>query len=300
MLYNQKYNLLAYAKLNLRLKIVGRREDGYHLLSMVNSLIDLADEMEIEVSQQGDCYVSCDKLVSEENIIYKAIKMFLEQAHLKVGVKVNLKKNIPMGAGLGGGSSDAATILQFLAEFFPQEAERIDLSQLALQLGADVPYFMTPDLALVEGIGEKITPLISQVEPLDLALLIPEQHISTPQAFSLFRQTHQSLVNDNDMDFVRLKKIFEKKCDYQGLLDISCNDLTEAAKLLSSQVGQAFEVLSQLNFGKICLTGSGSAMFIIPKDDGKNLIAKLKKSLLEKNLSFLKIIPIKLLDKNQK
>ena len=150
----------AYAKINLSLDIIGKREDGYHLLEMVMQTIDLYDEITIEKQDEG-ITIGCNKVYvprDERNLAYKAAKLFIEKYNISQGVNINIKKNIPVSAGLAGGSTDAAAVLKIMNRLFNINAEDEELMKLGEELGADVPYCIKGD-CLCEGIGEKVTEL---------------------------------------------------------------------------------------------------------------------------------------------
>ena len=145
------YSLPAPAKLNLFLHVVGRRCDGKHLLESVFVLIDLCDELDLEERSSGWDF--------RDDLTYKAAMLLKERFNIDSGVDITLRKNIPVGAGMGGGSSDAATALIGLNKLWRIGLDRSELAQLGLSLGADVPFFINGENSFVEGIGEVFTPL---------------------------------------------------------------------------------------------------------------------------------------------
>ena len=181
----------APAKLNLMLHITGRREDGYHELQTVFQFIDFSDELTFELRNDGNIIRHCDdfNVPENEDIIIRAASLLRENFLQKnasdkrsFGVDITLKKNIPMGAGLGGGSSDAATTLLALNYLWKMQFSVDDLAEMGLRLGADVPVFVRGFAAFAEGIGEKLMP-VSPAENWYL-VLIPPVHVSTKEVFS--------------------------------------------------------------------------------------------------------------------
>ncbi|MBP1743474.1 MAG: 4-diphosphocytidyl-2C-methyl-D-erythritol kinase [Firmicutes bacterium] len=153
--------LKAYAKINLSLDVVGKREDGYHLLRMIMQSIDLYDLINIDLAGSG-IELSCDKEYvpnDSRNIAYKAAELFLKEYRIDSGVRIDIRKNIPVAAGLAGGSTDAAAVLKGLRDLLRPEITDEELMGLGVQIGADVPYCIAGGTALCEGIGEKITRL---------------------------------------------------------------------------------------------------------------------------------------------
>ncbi len=149
----------ANAKINLSLAINGKRSDGYHLIDTVMHSLTLFDEIGIEKAE--GITVNCDKydIPQEENIAFKAAKMFFEDTAIDGGVKIDIVKNIPAAAGLGGGSADAAAVLLGLDKLYDTKLSNEKLCEIALKLGADVPFFIKGGCQRAEGIGEKLTAL---------------------------------------------------------------------------------------------------------------------------------------------
>ena len=177
----------AYAKINISLDVIGKREDGYHLLSMIMQNIELYDEIEIEKIESG-IVITCNKAfipTDERNLAYKAAKLFLETYNIKSGVSINIVKNIPVAAGLAGGSADCATVLKMLNDMFNINASEEELMKLGGILGADVPYCIKGGTALCEGIGEKITP-IKPFKNQIVLLVKPPFGVSTKDVYKAF------------------------------------------------------------------------------------------------------------------
>lgn len=177
----------AYAKINISLDIVGKREDGYHLLKMIMQTIDLYDLISIKSIDKG-IELSCDKNyvpTDEKNIAYMAAKLFIDTYNIKSGVSIAINKNIPVAAGLAGGSTDAAGVLKAMRDIFNVKVSDEELMKLGLKLGADVPYCILGGTALCEGIGEKITPLKSFKDKI-LILVKPNFGVSTKEVYKNF------------------------------------------------------------------------------------------------------------------
>ena len=151
----------APAKLNLRLKITGRRKDGYHELSSIMVPISLFDLLELRVVPHGIA-LQCEGIAvppDETNLVYRAAQTFFARAGIQIGVTVKLVKKIPVAAGMGGGSSDAAATLLALSRIWPRALPPSEVHRIALDLGADVPFFLECKPALASGIGEILEPL---------------------------------------------------------------------------------------------------------------------------------------------
>lgn len=177
----------AYGKVNISLDVVGKREDGYHLLSMIMQNIDLYDEIEVEKQECG-IILECNKSyvpVDNRNLAYKAAEIFKERYDIVDGVKINIEKNIPVSAGLAGGSTDAAAVLKVMNELFNVNATEEELMELGLKLGADIPYCIHGGTALCEGIGEIITP-IKPFRDKIVVLVKPAFGVSTKEVYKNF------------------------------------------------------------------------------------------------------------------
>lgn len=177
----------AYGKVNISLDVVGKREDEYHLLSMIMQNIDLYDEIEVEKQQCG-IILECNKSyvpVDNRNLAYKAAEIFKERYDIVDGVKINIEKNIPVSAGLAGGSTDAAAVLKVMNKLFNVNATEEELMELGLKLGADIPYCIHGGTALCEGIGEIITP-IKPFRDKIVVLVKPAFGVSTKEVYKNF------------------------------------------------------------------------------------------------------------------
>lgn len=155
-------NLKALAKINLSLDVVRRREDGYHEVRMIMQTINLYDKLEIKKSDEKGIHVTTNISflpTNENNLVYKAAKLLMEEFGIEEGVSIYLYKYIPVAAGMAGGSSDAAAVLYGMNKLFNLKLSKRDLMERGVKLGADVPYCIMRGTALAEGIGEKLTKL---------------------------------------------------------------------------------------------------------------------------------------------
>lgn len=180
----------AYAKINIALDVVGKRDDGYHLLRMIMQSIDLYDTIVINKINCG-INLKCNKHyvpTDERNLAYKAAKLFMETYSIEDGVEIELIKYIPVSAGLAGGSTDASGVLKLMNKMFNINASEEDLKVLGLKLGADVPYCISGGTALCEGVGEKITQLKGFKDKI-LVLIKPPFGVSTKEVYKNFDLT---------------------------------------------------------------------------------------------------------------
>ncbi len=232
------------AKLNLFLHITGRRENGYHELQSIFQLIDLFDWLEFTQTDGTD--ISIDGLSNvelEQNLIYKATKILKPYAKQPTGLKISIEKNIPMGAGLGGGSSNAATTLIVVNQIWQCGLNKTQLAELAVQLGADVPIFVHGKNAWAEGIGEHLT--FIDLDQKQYIVLKPDCFISTQLLFSQKTLTRNTKPT--------------KFCAYQIKPSDFRNDFEPLARSLYPEVDEAMQYLDQFGIAK--LTGTGACVF---------------------------------------
>ena len=172
------------AKLNLFLHITGRRDDGYHNLQSVFQLLDFGDELAISVRQDGIIELQCDNpaLRGSDNLVLRAANALAGKTGCKLGATITLRKQLPLGAGLGGGSSNAATTLAALDVLWQLDCDSSELEELGLSLGADVPVFLRGASSWAEGVGEKLQPI--NLPQRWFVVLNPSVHISTAELFN--------------------------------------------------------------------------------------------------------------------
>lgn len=185
-----KIELIAHAKINLSLDIVGEREDGYHLLRMIMQTLELGDNITVSVNNSAKITTSTDSsAVSDDksNLAYRAADLLLGEFGIKSGVDIDIKKNIPVAAGLAGGSSDAAAVLKAVNKLFDLGLFKEDLAQRGVKLGADIPYCIYGGTRLSEGIGEKLTELRS-LDGIPVILVKPPKAVSTAEVYKAYTE----------------------------------------------------------------------------------------------------------------
>lgn len=177
----EQIRVKAYAKVNLALDVLKRRADGYHEVKMIMQTIDLYDDLYIKRVKEPRILITANLKflpLDENNLIYKAAKLFFETCGISEGICVDLKKHIPVAAGMAGGSADAAAVLYGMNELFQTGLSVTELMKMGVKIGADVPYCLMQGTALAEGIGEKLTELPPMIECPVLAAK-PGIHVST-------------------------------------------------------------------------------------------------------------------------
>ena len=236
----------APAKLNLMLRIVGRRADGYHLLQTVFRFLEYGDELRIAVREDGEIRRLNDVpgVAPEDDLTLRAARLLKSATATPLGAEIELVKRLPLGGGLGGGSSDAATVLLALNHLWRTRLSRGRLQELGLQLGADVPVFVFGESAFAEGVGEVLTPI--ELPPAWYVVLVPPVSVATARIFS-------------DPDLKRDSKTIKIAGFSVSALPQAANDMQELVCRLYPQVARHLDWLQQ--HGRALMTGSGAAVF---------------------------------------
>jgi len=240
----------APAKLNRFLHILGQQEDGYHLLQSIIQFVDLCDQLSFTAQDDESirCFNSNSSVLPENDLCVRAAQLLQSKMTTVRGVQIRVEKNIPIGAGMGGGSSDAATTLIALNEIWDAGFGLDELEQMGKQLGADVPVFIRGHACWVEGVGEQLSP-ITLPEPW-FVIIYPDVQLSTQEMFSnpdLTRSSEPLKIRD----FLKLSEVEEALLKTQNVF--------EPIARRHPAVDRAFQVLNQYAPAK--LTGSGSTLF---------------------------------------
>lgn len=244
----------APAKINLRLQVLGKREDGYHDLCMVMQCVSLSDRIEISLSERCGVRVACpgvDLLPGAENIAARAAEALLGRLKKRVGVDLLVEKNIPVAAGLGGGSSDAATVLLGLNDMLAAGLTRDELMAIGASLGADVPFFLYGQPAIARGVGDVLQPLPVSLPPVWYVLVNPGVAVSTAWVY-------QNLGLTSYVDEYRLPGFPKTAQDFKSFV---LNDLERVTMSRYPEVGQAKARLSELGACAVLMSGSGPTVF---------------------------------------
>ena len=251
--------LPAFAKINLSLRVLGRRADGYHDLDTVFQTISLHDTINVAPSDKSEIVLSCDdrRLATDEtNLVLRAAEGLRARFATKKGARIRLVKRIPAPAGLGGGSSDAAVTLIALALFWELDVVRQDLIEIGAGLGADVPFFLFGGTARGTGIGDQLTPMPDASETF-LLIIKPNANVNTSNAYKALGE--RSLTTRNPKTILSSSPPTDAFAN--GSVVLLGNDFEEVVLNLEPEISRAKAALMNAGAQAAMLAGSGSAVF---------------------------------------
>ncbi|MCP4253029.1 MAG: 4-(cytidine 5'-diphospho)-2-C-methyl-D-erythritol kinase [Candidatus Scalindua sp.] len=265
-------SLKANAKVNLFLEILGKRDDGYHEIETIMQEIDLADDLQFEEIHEGIKLESNNKNIptNQDNLVCKAANLILEECGIRKGVLIKLEKNIPVGAGLGGGSSDAAATLKALNSLWKVGLNDEELMEFAAKLGSDIPFFINGKTSLCSGRGEMISPVEVRGR-MDYLILFPRIHIST-----------ETIYKNLKIDLTRKRKDVSffldalKHSEVIGISKLLFNRLEEVIFATYPDLLQVKSSLETFGFCGLSISGSGSAFFGLCNDRHQAEVIKSK------------------------
>jgi 4-diphosphocytidyl-2-C-methyl-D-erythritol kinase len=247
-------DLIAPAKINLFIQVIGKRPDGYHDLCMLMAAVSLYDRIRLTVKGE-QIRLTCDDpdlAVDETNLVWRAAKFFFQQWGRSCGATIALEKRIPIGAGLGGGSSDAAAVLNGLNAHFGQPLSPNQLQLAGRQLGADVPFFIQGRPAFATGIGDVLTPC-PFLPPYPVLIIFPAINVSTA---AVYRHLNLGLTKCRN----RFKNSPLKNQRFDPTQHL-CNDLESVTMAWHPQIGEAKALLMHAGALGTLMAGSGSSVF---------------------------------------
>lgn len=248
----------AYAKINLSLDIVGIRGDGYHLIKTVMQSISLHDVISVE-KRGADITISCNIPYipcDRRNIVYKCAEKFFEHTGTRFGIHIDIQKNIPSQAGLGGGSADGAAVLVLLNKLCKSPLTTEELCEVGAKVGADIPFCIVGGCTLCEGIGEVITPINSNLS-LDLCIVKPDFGVSTVEAYRAF--DNAEILSRPDTDTV-IKALED------GDIKTLSSNLVNVLEM-DKKIDEIKAFLVDSGAVASCMSGSGSAVFGILENE---------------------------------
>jgi 4-diphosphocytidyl-2-C-methyl-D-erythritol kinase len=271
----QRMQLLAPAKINLSLKIIGQRNDGFHELDTLIAPISLYDEIRIDKARPGKgIEFRCDDPSvpqGDDNLAVRAAKAFFETTKIDPAISIELKKKIPHGAGLGGGSSDAASVLLALNELFDVKLSREELVEMAEPIGSDVPFFVFQSAALCKSYGEMVAPMKLKRQ-FSILLLKPAFAVSTGWAYSRW-------LGSREIPGIRYEA--QEFADQKFVNDLERPVFAKFIFLAQMKMW----LLSQSEVGTALMSGSGSTMFAVMRENaGADSVANRAKAALDPEL----------------
>ena len=262
----EKINVPAFAKINLGLRVHGRRPDGYHEISTIFQTVTLRDTLSFQTTTDRKLGLVCSDPsipADDSNLVLRAASALRERFGVSQGARVELLKVIPAGGGLGGGSADAALTLAALATLWGVETDAGELAEIGARLGADVPFFLKGGTALGTGTGTEIRPL-EDAPKMHLVIVTPGVHVSTAEAYGALGAPALTKVEP----LVNLS-VSRTEADFpNSLCDVWSNDFEAVVVRLYPEIGRAREALAGAGARSAMLSGSGSSVFGVFESKG--------------------------------
>ena len=270
--------LKSRAKINLSIDVLGKREDGYHLVEMIMQTIDLYDIIKIKALETEEIIINSNTLdipLNENNIVYKAIELIRENFSIKRGVEVFIEKNIPIAAGMAGGSSNAAAVLVGLNKLWNLNLSNEELKELGFKLGADVPFCIEGKTALAQGVGEELTYIKGLSDDISILVCKPELFVSTKEVYEGLDL--KNIKNRPDNKY--LIKCLENN-DIESLSKNMANVLETVTSKKHTEINDIEKIMNENNALGSMMSGSGPTVFGIYKNEEDAL--RGKRELLKK------------------
>jgi len=270
----------AYAKVNLGLDVLRRREDGYHELRMIMQTVDLYDTLTFEKTEEAKIVMTCNiegLPCDERNLVYKSAKLMFDEYDLPGGIRIHLEKRIPMAAGMAGGSTDAAAVFNGMNELYDLGIGKERLCELGVRIGADVPYCIVGGTALSEGIGEVLT-MLPNVPDCVVLIAKPDFDVSTKYVFENLHANSLTYHPDIDAmaDAIRNN-------DLAGVVRVMDNVLETVTEAKYTEITTIKNVMKEHGAMRAMMSGSGPTVFGLyeNKDDA----AKAADEIRDRNLA---------------
>ncbi|MEG0034110.1 MAG: 4-(cytidine 5'-diphospho)-2-C-methyl-D-erythritol kinase [Bacilli bacterium] len=274
--------LQAYAKINLVINITGKRDDGYHNLEMVMLPVTLHDSIDIARRKDGgeETYVTCDYFELYDckyNLVQRAVKILKDEFDFKDGFRITIYKRIPVSAGLGGGSADAAAVMLGIIKMLKLQITDERLMELGKKVGSDVPFCLFNKPAKVEGIGEKLTFIDSKLSGLNVLIAKPKSGLSTETVYKTSDNFILPTFNtDKVIDAIANFDLEELKANIGNALEIPAFSINKESEELKAKIIEA-------GFPFTSMSGSGSSIFTISSN--KKALVKFMEQLAKENYS---------------
>lgn len=282
-----EYQMKAYAKINLGLDVLGKLENGYHEVKMVMQTVGIYDELSFVKTESGITVTtdSGELPTNEDNLIYKAARLMLETYGIQGGIRIHLKKNIPIAAGMAGGSTDAAATMKGINRLYDLDCSLRELMELGVKIGADVPYCVMGGTALAEGIGEKLTALPAAPE---CYLLVAKPDINVSTKYVYEHLDAEGIAEHPDIDGM-VQAIEEGSL--QGILNRLGNVLETVTIKAYPVIDTIKNRMKELGAVGSLMSGSGPTVFGIFLEETKAQEAyeKIKEEQLAKQIFVTKV-----------
>ena len=266
----------APAKINLHLKVMPKRSDGYHPIESIFQTVPLYDDILVKCSGESlGCVVNCDAMqLPDDNTLTKTYNLFSQLTGISVGVQVELTKRIPSGAGLGGGSSDAAYFLRALNKMFDYPLNRSQMEEIATSVGSDVLFFLSDGAAIVTGRGEVVNPILPRND-LCFVIVYPDVHCSTVESYGLVDEYMMLGKADVGPTLQQLEEVYRKPVSEWDFM----NTFTKPVATKLPIISEVMNNLKVLGADFVQMSGSGSTVFGVFSDFnlGENAYTNLKK-----------------------
>lgn len=268
--------LKANAKINLTLDILGKRADGYHEVAMVMQSVGLFDEVSLTKTDEGiSLFIDVPDLPTDENnLAVRAARLFFDEQNIKGGVRIEIKKNIPVAAGLAGGSTDAAAVIKGLNELYDTHLRDEELCKLGEKIGSDVPFCIMGGTMLATGRGE----VLKRLKPMSECFVVlakPQVSVSTAWAYKTYDASPATEHPDNEA----LIKAIEED-DFSGVCKLLVNVLEEVTKKEHEEIDEYKRIMKENGATACLMSGSGPTVFALTKDKetAEKIAEKIKKS----------------------
>lgn len=248
----------AYGKVNLSIDVLGRNQDGYHDLDMIELPIDLYDEIEMEVSPQPSYSCNIDLAYDEKNLIYRTVELMRKLYGFSEQFAIRVHKNIPMNAGLAGGSSDAAAVIHLVSDLLGLNLSMEEKIAVGQKIGADVPFCLVGKPARVRGIGERVEPFELK-NGYDVLLIKPQEGVCTREAYQTL-----DIARAQHPDIEKVQKALQL---HQPLGTLLGNSLLESAERIQPVIGVIIDDCRSQGYDSVMMSGSGSTCFVLHERD---------------------------------
>lgn len=261
-----RLELNAYAKVNLGLDVLRRREDGYHELRMIMQTVDLYDTLTLEKTEESGISMTCNVEglpCDERNLVYKSAKLMFDTYGLPGGIRMHLEKRIPMAAGMAGGSTDAAAVFNGINELYELGASKERLCELGVKIGADVPYCIVGGTALSEGIGEVLTQL-PNVPDCIVLIAKPDFDVSTKYVYENLHANSLTYHPDIDAQVAAIRA-----GDLAGVVKVMDNVLETVTEKKYTEITTIKKVMEEHGAMRAMMSGSGPTVFGLYEDAQK-------------------------------